>query len=411
MPIRFANYSLVTKAAFVWGLMSFLPVGMTYLSAVLLILAVLVQRSYCGLTLGARWRQVRGHLVFWPLCAFLIWSAVVLVLGQRYAETPSNMFHVVRIVLTMVLVLSLWPQEARAGLIGWAIGAMLALMIIYLNQIVALPHVAGLRDLLYMYGNKSIGIAVSLAIFSCCSLVYALGQKAHPARRWWALPMVVVIPVLMWLLPSRTSLLLIAISMLLGLVHLLKKRPMILASSIVVLLMSGIVMSQVPFVQKRFVLGWSQLHLAAENPHDASLMNSSWGLRYLFYTKTADMVAERPLMGWGIGSWNDQWKKRTPANVHAANMPHNDFLWIGSQAGIPGMLALLAIMLALLLSAVPYVTPAATASIVASSGLLVAMSFNSALRDAQIGMSILFVVLALNVIATEQRNESLVPAE
>lgn len=411
MQARLTPWSPVAIAAFVWGLTCFLPVGVVYLSALLLVLAILFQRNTDGLTRSSRWQQIRQHIVFWPLCVFLAWSLLILLIQPRYIETTSNLFHIFRIALTMVVVLALTRREAQAGLMGWALGAVLTLLIIYTHTIFPLPLVVGLRDMLQMSGNKSISIAVLLAIFGSCTFIYAWGSGVSNSRRAGAVVIFMVIPVLIWLLPSRTSLLVVLLSLLLGIAHSMWRKPRWLALALLSLVVLGIGISQAPQVRERFVLGLVQLQesLASEDSTNAKLHHSSWGMRYQLYTHTADMVAEKPLLGWGIGSWNDQWKKRTPQDIHASNMPHNDFLWIGAQTGVPGMLALLAIMLSLLVSVIRLNTLAATASIAASTGLLVAMSFNNALRDAQIGMSVLFVVMLVNVFALGERRDPLKP--
>jgi O-antigen ligase len=384
-----------------WGFACFLPVGMAYLSALILLLAISLHRGSSQIVANSRWQLIHGHLVFWPVCAFLLWSLLILIIKPYYAETPSNLFHILRIALTVAIVLSLRRNEALAGIWGWITGALAALLIVYVNILFPIPHILGLSDLLAMKGNKSIGIAVMLAIFACCTLIYATSRSIGRVYRWGVLGMAAVIPVLIWLLPSRTSLLLIMISLSFGLVHRLRKKPSVLFLAAMALFIFGWSAYQVPAIQKRFSAGVQEIQQSMETsaPAGDDLSQSSWGMRHLLYTKTTDMVLERPLMGWGIGSWNDEWKKRTPASVHAANMPHNDFLWMGAQAGLPGSVSLLAIIVALFWSVLRLQSPAATASFVASAGLLVAMTFNSALRDAQIGMSVLFVVLVLNVYA------------
>jgi O-antigen ligase len=406
---RILNWPLVAYASFLCGLTSYLPIGMAYLSTLLLLIALAIHRNDKEpVQLGHRWTQLRSHLLFWPLCGFLGWSLLVALLLPHFKETGNELFHIVRIGLTIAVVLMLRLTEVRAALVGWVVGAIVSLLIIYLNQLIALPHVVGLRDLLTMYGNKSIGIAITLAIFSCSGLMYALAYKAPRAQKLWALAVVLVVPVLIWWLPSRTSLIIVLVCILVGLVHRLWAKPLLLCSSAFTLLLLGYAVFQTPQVQTRFQQGWQEMQTRSrgDTKINADLGGSSWGIRYVLYSYTAAMVADKPLTGWGIGSWLDQWQKRTPPTLHFANnMTHNDFLWMGAQTGIPGIVALASVIAALIWSVVRLKTPAASASVVASVGLLLAMSFNSALRDAQIGMSLLFVVMALNVFAIAQQQE------
>jgi O-antigen ligase len=106
-------------------------------------------------------------------------------------------------------------------------------------------------------------------------------------------------------------------------------------------------------------------------------------------------------MGWGIGGWTEQWHLRGPKLLADYNMPHNDFLWMGSQAGIPGSLSLLAIILTALWVAWRRNDLAGCRAFAAILIMLIATSLNSALRDAQIGLSLLWVTMVYLRLAQE----------
>jgi O-antigen ligase len=395
-------------AAFCWALACFLPVGMAYLCAAMLILALLATSQHQSYR--ARWQRLREHPVFWPLCGFLAWALIVLCTQAHFPETPSNTFHAIRIAATIAIVLTLDADESKAAITGYIFGACVVLLIIYINRVVALPHVLGLRDVLHMYGNRSIGVAILLAILGCCAFLCSIGQTNKPAHCLLALVLLIVIPVLIWFLPSRTSLVLMSVCLLVGIVHGLLHKPRWLFSAALFLFVMGYGLSQTSQVQHRFTTGIHELQIgiaqSQASDSEIDLQNSSWGMRYLLYTQTYNMIADRPWTGWGMGGWNQQWRSRTPPSVHAANMPHNDFLWIGAQTGILGMLALLSVVLALALSVIRLRSLAATLSLVSTTALFVAMSFNSALRDAQIGMSVLFIVVVFNAWALSDQTSS-----
>lgn len=400
----FLPKTIVQVAALFWGVAGYLPVGMTYLAAFLLIFALCINGIGFRVKFLIRCRRVYQHAVFWPLCFFLVWTLLIWVFQPHFAETPSNLFHSLRIVVTIMLVVMLDADELRAALLGWVVGTAVVLAIIYINLAIPLPHITGLRDILSMHNNKSIGICILLAIFATSSLIYCLKNPVDKYQRFAMLGLLLVLPVLIWFLPSRTSLLLVFCTLLIGLSHFYWQKPVWLVSALVIVFILGFGLTQTPQVQKRFAQGLNELQASQMIEHASSpdLDTASWRVRYLFYTHTSQMIAEKPVLGWGVGSWNDQWRQRTPSHLRALNMPHNDFLWVGSQAGIPAMLALLTIVLSLALNVIQQRGIAATCSLVATSGLLVAMSFNSALRDAQIGMSLLFVVTVMNAWALAQ---------
>ena len=95
-----------------------------------------------------------------------------------------------------------------------------------------------------------------------------------------------------------------------------------------------------PAVQQKFALGVQEIEAAQAG----AVSEGSWVVRYYMYRDTARMIIDRPLTGWGIGGWTEQWHLRGPRLLADYNMPHNDFLWMGAQAGIPGSATLLAII-------------------------------------------------------------------
>ena len=81
-----------------------------------------------------------------------------------------------------------------------------------------------------------------------------------------------------------------------------------------------------------------------------------------------------------------------PPSIADLNMPHDDLLWMGAQAGVPGALSWLAIMLAACLAGWRRQDMAGRMAFVAALTLLFSALVNSATRDATIGLSLLWVV-------------------
>ena len=92
--------------------------------------------------------------------------------------------------------------------------------------------------------------------------------------------------------------------------------------------------------ETRNVFGYKISSLLNVESHDNQGRLNVW-------EATFDMIGEEPVVGVGAGNW----KVRIPvyiANTHGQsyknwNQPHNDFLWVLSEKGIPGLLAYLAI--------------------------------------------------------------------
>jgi O-antigen ligase len=85
-------------------------------------------------------------------------------------------------------------------------------------------------------------------------------------------------------------------------------------------------------------------------------------------------------------------------------MPHNDFLWVGSQGGLPALLSLLVIMVAAVWQAWKRPDMAGRYALAATLIALIASSVNSAMRDAQIGLALLFIAMVYLRLAQETQD-------
>ena len=283
-----------------WGLVVFMPVGVTYLAAILLLLALLGAGGW-----RERIARLRTSPLWWPVMAYVTWTLLVLATQPHYPQTASNLAHGLRIALTILMALALTRTEALWALRGFVLMALVNMGLI--------------------------------------ALYYSVG---FPLLEPW-------------------------------------RAVLVLGA----LLVAGL--SQLPAVQQNFQLGLSEVAAAQAG----TVSEGSWVVRYYMYRDTAQMIIDKPLAGWGIGGWTQQWLARAPALLADYNMPHNDFLWMGAQAGLPGLLCLLSILLTGVWQAWRRPDMAGRLALAATLIALVATSLNSALRDAQIGLSLLWVVV------------------
>jgi O-antigen ligase len=379
-----------------WGLTVFMPVGATYAAAVLLLAALLAAGG-----LRERAARVRANPLWWPIVVYVAWTLIVLAIGQHYPQTGSNLGHGLRIAATVLMAMALTRDEAVCALRGfWLIG-LLNLVLIALHFSVGLPVIEIWRGVLMPVGNKSISNALLFTIMGATAAVqslYALKERRYLAALPGVALVLIVALIITVTLPSRTSLLGLVIAIAAACVHKWRKQLEVLAIAIVIVgavAAAGIWRS--PGMQQKFELGLQELEAAQAG----AVSEGSWVVRYYMYRDTARMIADRPLAGWGIGGWTEQWHLRGPKLLADYNMPHNDFLWMGSQAGIPGSLSLLAILLTGVWVAWRREDIVGRRAFVAVLILLIATSLNSALRDAQIGLSILWVTMVYLRLAQE----------
>ncbi|HYP85225.1 O-antigen ligase family protein [Variovorax sp.] len=385
-------------AAF-WGFVVYMPVGMNYAAAVFLLAGMLA-----GGNLRERGQRVRQHPLWWPIMAYVGWTLVVLALRPHYAETGNDLFHGLRIAVTMLMALALTREEAIWALRAFLLATVLALVAIALNVTVGLPDVQLWRAIVSVQGNKSINDALLFALVGAAAAVSGLAHL-HDLRRWhWAGPAfavtLVMAVVVSAVLPSRTSLLAMLACIFAACFHQWRTHPKGLAVALVLATaLAGAAVWQLPqSIKTKFELGVQEL----EEAQAGVASEASWVSRYYMYRETARMMLDAPVAGLGIGAWTSEWKRRAPKVIEYKNMPHNDYLWMGSQGGVPGLLSLLAIMLAGVWVAWRRADLSGRIAFVAMLTMLIAASLNSAMRDAQIGLSLLWIVFLCLRLAREQ---------
>ncbi|RYF81754.1 MAG: O-antigen ligase family protein [Comamonadaceae bacterium] len=385
---------LPRAAACLWGAVVFMPVGLNYLGFFLLLLAML---------LAGDWRErvarLRAHPMWWPLVALTAWQLLVLVLRPHYPETGQNLVHGLRISLTMALALALRRDEAVWALRGFVAITLfnlvyLAIFYAVLLHFHVMPPMPGLlKPMIMLVGNKSINNALIFTVVGAATAAMGLAMmRRRPALALGAFALTAaVLLIINTNLPSRTSLLALLVVLPLLCVHQWRQRWRVLLAALALggVLVGVAAWNAPPQVRHLMSQGVQELEAAQQG----AVSEGSWVVRYHMYTKTAQMVAEKPLLGWGVGAWTSEWRHRSPALLVDYNMPHNDYLWMGAQTGVPGALMLLATMLAGVWAA--WRRPDLTGRVAfgAMLILLMATSVNSALRDAQIGLSLLWVAM------------------
>lgn len=380
-----------------WGLVVFMPVGVTYLSALLLLATMLLAGGH-----RERYARLRTNPLWWPVMAYLAWTLIVLAVRPHYPETPSNLFHGLRIGLTMLMAMALTREEAIWALRGFLLIAALNVLLVILYYAIGFEIWSPLRAVVMEVGNKSISNALLFSVVASTAAVWGIAQiAAHKLLRaipafvlMLGLGLVVALP-----LTSRTSVLALLLVIPAVCVHQWRSHLKMLVGSLVLgAVVLGAGLYQLPPLQHKVETGVQEL----EEAQAGAVFKGSWVIRYYMYRDTGHMIADRPLTGWGIGGWTEQWHKRGPALFADSNMPHNDFLWVGAQGGLPALLSLLVIMVTAVWRAWKRPDIAGRYALAATLIALIASSVNSAMRDAQIGLALLWIAMVYLRLAQER---------
>lgn len=117
--------------------------------------------------------------------------------------------------------------------------------------------------------------------------------------------------------------------------------------------------------------------------------DSSSGERLNYWRRSLESMAQHPITGSGVGSWNAEYRRldqgRGPVNAQNVRNPHQEYLLWGVEAGVIGMALLLNFFVAVYRDTLAMTAPVARASRSVLAALTLACGFNSSLFDATIG--------------------------
>lgn len=394
-PFVNSRYNFVRWAAFAWGLLAFWPVGVNHLALLVLLMAVVFQRD-----VRVRWGRLRNGLMATALLCFGLWAVLTLAVQDTwYSRSPSNLWHMIRIGLTLGLAASLSEDEAQSAFWGFLIGTagVLVLILGYRAGVYA-AHPAW-EHLTVPGTNKTIGASILLSM--AFGLFMARAAYNKDQWRWlFVVAAITVLALILQTLSKRTAMVGAWIAMVAVFLHLWRER---MGRWLLVLLLAlgaaWVVWLNSPGLQAAFVQGIREIRDAL----NGEVKVESWNVRIQMIKHTWDMVLERPWLGWGIGSWNHQWAARVPQEIAEFNMPHNDLLWSGAQGGVLGGLAWLFLMLSgmgVAWRSRGWAGAAALAAILIST---FSSLVNNGTRDATIGLPMLWIMGVLISFARADR--------
>jgi O-antigen ligase len=372
--------------AMLWGCCIVLPVGMQYLCLFLLLIFMMISGR------SKTWvRNFREEKMWAYSAAFFIGITLLsLALQDKYyKETPANLWHGFRIVLTLMVGLSLRANEAKKAILAASLSVSLMSILVVMRTYGWLQGAPKTIQKLIPSGNEWIWMSILLAMLV---IIMLRGPFSRSRLAYFGAVAFAVLALLINVkfMNQRSGHLAVAIGLIAVLIAFQRSHLLKLTLSVCGLLaLMALAYQQSSSINAKFALGFTEIKEARQGIVKET---GSMNIRYYFFDKTTDMISERPVMGWGVGSWNDQWKQRANPILHGFNMPHNDLLWMGAQAGILGALAWLFLMLSLCWMGwkqhhgVGHVA-FAWASIALASSLV-----NSGTRDAALGLPMLFLV-------------------
>lgn len=409
-------------------LLLFFPVGLMYGGVLVFYVLWLCQPD--AQIWRQRWQNLRQHALL-PYIVFMSASSLLAALWHgKPAQHPEDFwsglahYQIYLFALPMLsLSAGIWQQRARQSLY---LGAYLAATLFLLNYLQLLPATTLFRSYVEYKGNKSILLALLLALAAAWSLrEFSARQENRIAHIWRGLGLVYLVCALCFFSRSRTALLIFLLMAAYWGVQVLRQRGFlgwriaVLGLALSLATATGIYyLAHLPTpasceIRTLQASPWEitktrvicTVHQVRD--YSAGRKVSEDGMRLEIYQHTASLIAEKPWAGHGIASWLGLYQQRA-AGTSSASMstPHNDYLLYWTELGLPGLLALVAIWWRqwrmaqqLRRQAQPALNLQADLVAMLTITMVVAASFNALLRDGLFAMAfmILLAVVASGV--------------
>ena len=388
-----AGNKLLFWLAFSWGACTFFPVGVAYAHMLLV--------AGC---LGADMRQRLPRLwqpaLLWPMAAFLLWTLLALAFGAWFDDSPTRLFHIVRVLMLLVMGLLLTRAEAAMAIRGLLAGAVLAALIVAVHHVWGLPPWTIWNSLLKSRQNFSSGNMIMMAI--AAGLFFYLGLRNDQAwiDRWvaWVAALGLAATVAAHAL-SRNAQVLLPILLAVSMVcHYRAWRAMLLSIGLAAVMALAALQFSAATHTRFFEMVDEGQRVAAVSDYTTSV-----GERWRMNQEALRGMLAHPVFGTGLGSWLPRWRvvalesiETLPPEKRAdhieINNPHNDFLLAGMETGIPGMLAMVWLLGAFLLAGWRQRSTGGGVTVVLAVGVVVTALVNAPLRDAALGMTLLWLL-------------------
>lgn len=381
--------------AFSWGFCAFFPLGLAYLHFLLLLALLLVR----GRWFSRQWWTGQRMLVL-PMLAFLAWAAVAALVGGWHADTGTRLFHTARVVLLLLVGMALTPREARQAMLGFLCAAVLAALIVAAHHVWGLPPWDIWSSLLASRNNKSSANMIMMAV--AAGGFFYLGLRNDPAwigRKWsWPIALGLATVVAAHGVSRNAQLLLPVLAMVAIVCHLRRWLAVPAAAALALLLSVGAYQLS-PATQQRFDTAFDQVRQVVSAADYTTGIGERWRMAAFAW----EGMLARPVFGTGLGSWLPLWRPvaaETGKGLDAEslerhveiNNPHNDFLLAGMETGVPGLVFTAWLLLAFAWRGWHDRSEHGDATVLLAIGLIAIAMFNAPLRDAALGMTLLWLM-------------------
>ena len=390
---RIPGSGVLFWVAFSWGACTFFPLGVAYAHMLVALACVAVGWRH-------RLSMIRPTVLLWPMAMVLVWTVLALAVGQWYEDSPTRLFHVVRVLLLLTIGLALTRAEATMAIGGLLVGAVLAAMIVAVHHVWGLPPWTLWNSLLKSRQNFSSGNMIMMAIAASLFFYFGLrnDQKWIDRRVAWAAAAALAVTVAAHAV-SRNAQILLPVLFVVAIFYQFRAwRAVVGSLSVAAIMMLGALQWSAT-TQERFV----EMVDEAQRVVASADYTTSVGERWRMHEEAVHGMMAHPVFGTGLGSWLPRWRIVAQESVESLppekrldhveiNNPHNDYLLAGMETGIPGMLAMVWMLGTFLVVGWRQRSTAGGVTVLLTVGLAVTALVNAPLRDAALGMTLIWLL-------------------
>jgi O-antigen ligase len=227
-------------------------------------------------------------------------------------------------------------------LAGFGLGAMITLVLSIGTGLSGVPILQGVIGDYSVFRTHTYH-STFVSFFACCIAAYWMAERLPSAWRWpAAITIALCIFDVFFMVKGRTAQVLLLL--LLGLLVVLwqGRRGFFIA------LIAAAVMGPLLYLGSSSLrTGMSTVQNDVQS-YDKGDIDTSVGLRLFFHKVAKDLIKEAPIFGHGTGSYAKNYLKNAGDSEMRRSFanPHNDYLWLGVELGIVGMLSLVLVLFA-----------------------------------------------------------------
>jgi O-antigen ligase len=381
MPTRYQLPGLIFA---ILPISLFFPIGITY---ALIVLYFITWLSSGGLR--ERWVEIRRNPVYTPnliLLAIVFLSVLLLSGGNEYRW--YGIIHYLVFIFFLLFASGCADADYQRAKLVFFGGALYAGCIFCLARLDVLPDWVIFSYYHVYAGNKSISIGIFMAIAAAWMLDEVFNTYERRKTLLLLAAFAFTATVVVQFAVTRTGTLLVYLLCALVILRRVRFNTRALA---LVAVASGVIIG----VAISDGVGNRRLQsvAAAATAFKQGDIGTGESNRLQFLKVTGEMIAEKPILGFGIGGWRQQYPARA-AGMETAFMstPHNDYLLYGAELGAAGLIALGLIIAALVKQALRISSGAGNSLLMVVAALSIGSMFNAILRDWRFGLPMMLLL-------------------